>query len=68
VSKYEDQVDQGLEQLLVEEQEKVESEMRAGMAKARLLTFSATLSTHMCRRLFGKVWDQQYQKQRRAAC
>jgi hypothetical protein len=36
VSKDEDQVDRALEQLLVEEQEKVESEMRAGMAKARL--------------------------------
>jgi ribosomal protein L7/L12 len=36
VDKVEDQVDRGLERLLVEEQEKVENEMRAGMAKARL--------------------------------
>ena len=37
-----------------------------GIAKIRVLTLSATLSTRMCRRLYGEVWEGK-RKRRTAA-
>ena len=57
MSKDEDQVDRGLKRLLVEEQEKVESEMRAGGFSFHFLSTSAPLSTGISGTLASVVWS-----------